>query len=166
MIPLSVLAAILFIVGYKLAKPKLFLEMYKLGWEQFFPFIITIIGIVFIDLLYGIGLGLSLGVLIVMYKNYQNSHVTEKYKSENKVTKITLAEEVTFINKSSIYNELMSQDENTLIELDLSKVRYIDHDIIEIFNEFISKAIEKNIEIKVKTRNQEFTNPNKFDNIV
>lgn len=166
MIPLSVLAAILFIVGYKLAKPKLFLEMYKLGWEQFFPFIITVIGIVFIDLLYGIGLGLSLGVLIVMYKNYQNSHVTEKYKSENKVTKITLAEEVTFINKSSIYNELMSQDENTLIELDLSKVRYIDHDIIEIFNEFISKAIEKNIEIKVKTRNQEFTNPNKFDNIV
>jgi MFS superfamily sulfate permease-like transporter len=37
MIPLASLAAILLMVGYKLAKPSLFVKMYKLGWEQFVP---------------------------------------------------------------------------------------------------------------------------------
>ena len=60
-IPLSVLAAILLIVGYKLAKPALFKSMYQLGWKQFIPFVITIAGIIFTDLLIGIGLGVLLG---------------------------------------------------------------------------------------------------------
>ena len=61
MIPLSVLAAVLLIVGYKLAKPALFKKMYKLGWKQSVPFFVTVLGIVFIDLLWGIGLGLAVG---------------------------------------------------------------------------------------------------------
>ena len=73
-IPLSVLAAILFIVGYKLAKPSLFVTMYKLGWKQLLPFLITIIGIVFTDLLIGIGLGLILGIVIILINSFQNSH--------------------------------------------------------------------------------------------
>ena len=59
MIPLSVLAAILLVVGYKLAKPSLFKKMYDLGWKQSVPFFVTVLGIVFTDLLVGIGLGLS-----------------------------------------------------------------------------------------------------------
>ena len=74
-IPLSVLAAILFIVGYKLAKPSLFVTMYKLGWKQLLPFLITIIGIVFTDLLIGIGLGLILGIVIILINSFQNSHI-------------------------------------------------------------------------------------------
>jgi MFS superfamily sulfate permease-like transporter len=65
-IPLSVLAAILFIVGWKLAKPALFKKMWDLGWMQFVPFIVTVLGIVFIDLLYGIGLGLAVGVVVIL----------------------------------------------------------------------------------------------------
>lgn len=74
MIPLSVLAAVLLVVGYKLAKPALFKTMWQLGWKQFVPFIITILGIVFKDLLFGVGLGLFVGILIILVKSYQNSH--------------------------------------------------------------------------------------------
>ena len=97
-IPLSVLAAILFIVGYKLAKPSLFVTMYKLGWKQLLPFLITIIGIVFTDLLIGIGLGLILGIVIILINSFQNSHSIST--EEKNKTIITLAEEVTFFNKA------------------------------------------------------------------
>ena len=73
-IPLSVLAAILFMVGYKLAKPAQFISMYKKGWKQFVPFVVTSIGIVFTDLLIGILMGLTVGILVILIKSYQNSH--------------------------------------------------------------------------------------------
>ena len=68
-IPLSVLASVLFIVGYKLAKPALFIDMYRLGWKQFTPFVVTVLGIVFTDLLIGIALGLSVGVVVILIKS-------------------------------------------------------------------------------------------------
>ena len=74
MIPLSVLAAILLVVGYKLAKPSLFKKMYDLGWKQWVPFIVTVVGIVLTDLLFGIGLGLLVGIVVILLKSYQNSH--------------------------------------------------------------------------------------------
>ena len=72
MIPLSVLAAILLVVGYKLAKPALFKEMYLKGWKQSIPFFTTVIGIIFTDLLVGIGLGLVVGIAVILIKSYQN----------------------------------------------------------------------------------------------
>lgn len=161
MIPLSVLAAILFVVGYKLAKPALFVKMYKLGWKQFIPFITTIVGIIFIDLLYGIGLGLFIAIIIILIKNYQNSHIVQHIQTSNKI-KIKLAEEVTFINKNSIYNELDAIKENTEVEFDTSKTKYLDHDIIEILDDFVSKSKEKNIDIKVVTSNNETVDPKHF----
>ena len=116
-IPLSVLAAILFIVGFKLAKPSLFVTMYRLGWKQLLPFLITIIGIVFSDLLIGIGLGLILGIVIILINSFQNSHsISKEGKSK---TRITLAEEVTFFNKASILKELNKLPEAASLEIDL-----------------------------------------------
>ena len=131
-IPLSVLAAILFIVGYKLAKPKLFKTMYNLGWKQFIPFMVTILGIVFIDLLWGIGLGLAVGIVVILIKSYQNSHflhIEDKSNGKHKI-KMTLAEEVTFFNKGAILKELDSLPIDTYLELDVRKTRYLDNDII------------------------------------
>ena len=71
-IPLSVLAAILLVVGYKLAKPALFKQMYALGWKQFVPFTVTVVGIVFTDLLVGIGMGLGVGIVVILIKSFQN----------------------------------------------------------------------------------------------
>ena len=156
-IPLSVLAAILFIVGYKLAKPSLFVTMYKLGWKQLLPFLITIIGIVFTDLLIGIGLGLILGIVIILINSFKNSHSIST-EGKNK-TIITLAEEVTFFNKASILKELDKLPEETSLEIDLRGSKFIDNDIIEIFEDFLAKQKNKNFEFKIILEKGEYKNP-------
>jgi MFS superfamily sulfate permease-like transporter len=150
-IPLSVLAAILLVVGYKLAKPKLFKQMYLLGWKQFVPFIATVIGIVFTDLLIGIGLGLAVGIVVILLKSYQNSHflhIEDNSNGKHKI-KMTLAEEVTFFNKGAILKELDSLPRDTRLEINIIKTRYLDNDIIEILEDFLFKAKERNIDIKL-----------------
>ncbi len=159
-IPLSVLAAILFVVGYKLAKPDLFKKMWNLGWKQFAPFIVTVLGIVFIDLLYGIGLGLVVGVAVILIKSYQNSHFLHKEEGETAgKLKMTLAEEVTFFNKGAILRELENVPENSQLELDVRKTRYLDNDIIEILEDFAFKAKERNITIKLVSERGIVENP-------
>jgi len=164
LIPLSVLAAILLVVGYKLAKPALFLKMYQLGWKQFIPFIVTITGIVFIDLLYGIGLGLAIGVLIILIKNYQNSHIIQKESTNGnaELIKMTLAEEVTFINKGVILKELNNINENAYLEFDVTNTKYLDNDIVEILDDFAIKARERNINIKLITEQEVIENPESY----
>ncbi|WP_440879815.1 SulP family inorganic anion transporter [Tenacibaculum sp. C7A-26P2] len=163
-IPLSVLAAVLFIVGFKLAKPTLFKKMYALGWKQFLPFIVTVLGIVFIDLLKGIGLGLAIGIIVILIKSYQNSHFLHIEDVSNGVHKIkmTLAEEVTFFNKGAILKELNNLPRNTYLELDVRKTRYLDNDIIEILEDFLFKAREKSINIKVFSERGTIENPKSF----
>lgn len=163
-IPLSVLAAILLVVGYKLAKPSLFKQMFSLGWKQFVPFIVTVLGIVFTDLLTGISLGLAVGVFVILIKSYQNSHFLHIEDKSNGVHKIkmTLAEEVTFFNKGAILKELDSLPEDTHLELDVRKTRYLDNDIIEILEDFAFKAKEKNINIKLISERGVVENPESF----
>ena len=165
-IPLSVLAAILLVVGYKLAKPALFKTMFQLGWKQFLPFIITIIGIVFLDLLKGIGLGLVVGIVIILIKSYQNSHFLHKETDINDKNhlKITLAEEVTFFNKGAILNELDKIPHNAHLEIDVRKTQYLDYDIIEILDDFIIKGKERHIEIKIISTQKTIVNPESFVN--
>ena len=165
-IPLSVLAAILLVVGYKLAKPKLFTQMYKLGWKQFVPFIVTVVGIVFTDLLVGIGLGLFVGIIVILLKSYQNSHflhIEDKSNGKHKI-KMTLAEEVTFFNKGAILKELDSLPVDTYLEINLIKTRYLDNDIIEILEDFLFKAKERNIDIKLISKRGTVENPESFIN--
>jgi len=161
MIPLSVLAAVLFIVGYKLAKPSTFKAMYDGGWTQFVPFMVTVLGIVLTDLLKGLALGLIVGVIIVLYKSYKNSHFLHKENedpTDGKV-KMTLAEEVTFFNKGSILKELDALPENSFLELDVRKTRYLDPDIIEILEDFAHKAKQRNIDIKLVSERGVVENP-------
>ncbi|QOD59716.1 SulP family inorganic anion transporter [Polaribacter haliotis] len=163
-IPLSVLAAILLIVGYKLAKPTVFKQMYTLGWKQFVPFMVTVLGIVFTNLLVGISLGLVVGIVVILLKSYQNSHFLHMEDKSNGVhkIKITLAEEVTFFNKGAILKELDCLPENSQLEINVLKTRYLDNDIIEILEDFIFKAKEKNIEIELVSEKGAFKNPASF----
>lgn len=163
-IPLSVLAAILLVVGYKLAKPALFKKMYALGWKQSVPFFVTVVGIVFTDLLIGISLGLVVGIVVVLLKSYQNSHflhIEDKSNGKHKI-KMTLAEEVTFFNKGAILKELDSLPRDTYLELDLIKTRYLDNDVIEILEDFSIKAKERNIDIKLVSKRGVEENPESF----
>lgn len=163
-IPLSVLASVLFIVGYKLAKPVLFVDMYRLGWKQFTPFVVTVLGIVFTDLLIGIALGLSVGVVVILIKSFQNSHFLhiEDHSNGAHKIKMTLAEEVTFFNKGAILKELDSLPHNSSLELDVTKTRYLDNDIIEILEDFSQKALRRKIDIKLVSVRGVVKNPESF----
>ena len=164
MIPLSVLAAILLVVGFKLAKPQLFKSMYALGWKQFVPFIVTVIGIIFTDLLSGIGLGLLVGIIVILIKSYQNSHFLHKEGEDvdDGKVKMTLAEEVTFFNKGAILKELDRLPHDSLLELDVTQTKYLDHDVIEILDDFIHKAEERNITIKLISKQGVVLNPDSY----
>lgn len=163
-IPLSVLAAVLLMVGCKLAKPSLFKKMYLLGWKQWVPFLVTVVGIVFTDLLTGIVLGLSIGILVILIKSYQNSFFLHKEGEDvdDGRIKMTLAEEVTFFNKGAILKELDNLPENSFLELDVRKTRYLDNDIIEILEDFAFKAHERNITIKLVSERGIVENPDSY----
>ncbi|NRA94082.1 MAG: SulP family inorganic anion transporter, partial [Psychroserpens sp.] len=163
-IPLSVLAAVLFIVGYKLAKPSTFKAMYKGGWTQFVPFIVTVLGIVFLDLLKGIGLGLGVGIFVVLFKSFKNSHFLhiEDVSNGKQKMKMTLAEEVTFFNKGAILKELDNLPENSYLELDVRNTQYLDSDIIEILEDFAVRAKAKHIDIKLISNRGIVENPDSF----
>tara|TARA_B110000285_G_C15081690_1_gene593864 strand:+ start:8 stop:1603 length:1596 start_codon:yes stop_codon:yes gene_type:complete len=163
-IPLSVLASILFVVGYKLAKPALFKEMYLLGWKQFTPFIVTVLGIIFTDLLIGISLGLMVGIVVILIKSFQNSHflhIEDNSNGSHKI-KMTLAEEVTFFNKGAILKELDSLPRESFLELDVRKTRYLDNDIIEILEDFSEKAKNRKININLISERGVQENPESF----
>lgn len=135
-IPLASLAAILFLVGYKLAKISLFKSMYKLGWNQFLPFIVTIIGILFTNLLVGIGLGMAVAIFYILKRNIQNDYT--KSLQEGTLV-IELAEEVSFLNKGGIMNTLCDIPKNSTVRIDASNCKSIDYDVLEEIHEFITK---------------------------
>lgn len=168
LIPLSVLAAILLLVGYKLAKPSLFKSMYNLGNEQFIPFIATIIGVVFTDLLKGISLGLGLGIMFILIKNYKNSHFLHKKESDegrHKVT-MTFSEELSFLNKGAVLKELEEVEHGSLLVLDVRNTIRMNYDILEILDDFAFKAKDRGIDIKViSDAYGEVDNPTNFTKI-
>lgn len=148
MIPLSSLAAILLMVGYKLAKPALFKDMYKLGWEQFIPFTATVIAILATDLLKGITVGILFGIFYTLRHSYRNSHhLKEKVKNEDgqEIHHLVLAQEVSFFNKASVIQALDSIPANTKVIIDFSKSKSVAYDVIEIVKDFEINAKTKNI---------------------
>lgn len=150
MIPLASLAAILIMVGYKLASPVLFKQMYKLGWEQFIPFMTTIVVMIFTDLLLGISIGMITGLLFTLYHNYKNSHdiksVTDE-ASQTLVHHIVLAEEVSFFNKVRIIKALESIPQNSKVIIDYSNTKSLSYDVSEFINEYRIAATIKNVEV-------------------
>ena len=149
LIPLAVLASILLVVGYKLAKPSLFGQMYKLGWAQFTPFLITIIGIVFTDLLKGIGVGVAISLIILLKNSKKNSLFLHKEEIDRGMhsVKMTLAEEVTFLNKGAVLEALNALEKETKLTIDMSNTVTIDYDVVEIIENFIKTAKDRKIEI-------------------
>jgi MFS superfamily sulfate permease-like transporter len=149
MIPLASLAAILLMVGYKLAKIQLFKQMYKLGIEQFLPFFATIVAVMFTDLLKGIAVGMAIAIFFILRKNYRNNYQTsERTVIEGKEIVIQLSEEVTFLNKGSIQNLLDELEENCIVIIDGSNCHMIDHDVLEIIQDFRDfGSREKNIQL-------------------
>lgn len=150
LVPLSSLAAILFMVGYKLAKPATFKEMFAKGRSEFLPFIITILGIIFTDLLIGITMGLVTGFMYILWNNFRTPyHFDPDQVKEGEPIKIKLAEDVSFLNKAGIMNTLNHLPESSSIIVDASNVQSIHPDILELFDDFHHNAELRGIDFKV-----------------
>lgn len=149
-IPLAALAAILLMTGYKLCNPALFKKMVQYGKYQWVPFVITVIAIVFTDLLTGVGIGLGVSILALLYGNYKNSYFFHKEKHHvGESILIHLSEEVSFLNKASIKLTLEHLPANSTVIIDAYDSQYIDFDILEMIREFKEiQAPLKNINCK------------------
>lgn len=151
MIPLASLAAILLMVGYKLAKPSLFKEMFKLGFEQFIPFIVTILAILATDLLKGIAAGMVTGILFALFHSYKNSYHLEQRKSKSNGELeyiLTLAQQVSFFNKANVAKALENIPANSKLVIDCSKSVKIAVEVMELITEFEVEAKRKNITLE------------------
>lgn len=151
MIPLASLAAILLVVGYKLAKPSLFKQMYKLGWEQFVPFTATVVAILASDLLKGITVGILFGIFYTLRHSYRNSyHLKDVTTTEDghEVHHLVLAEEVSFFNKASVMEVLDSIPANSKVIIDCSRSKSIAYDVLDLISNYEQNAKTKNISIE------------------
>jgi MFS superfamily sulfate permease-like transporter len=150
MIPLASLAAILLAVGYKLAKPALFKQMHAAGPEQFVPYMVTVLGIVFTDLLVGIGIGLSTAIVYLLWNNYKTPYhrIASDHPPGAPVT-IALAQEVSFLNKASIMQTLHQLPDNTQLTIDGRLTSSIHPDVIEIIEDFRINSKDRGITVEV-----------------
>lgn len=151
MIPLASLAAILLVVGYKLAKPSLVKSMYAKGRTEFIPYMVTILGIVFTDLLTGIGMGLLVAVFYILYKNYQKPFFfdAEKY-TPGELIHLKFSENVSFLNKGTILRSLNQLPDNSEVLIDATNSVDIHPDVLEIIDDFKDNALTRNITVSCR----------------
>lgn len=147
-IPYASLAAILLSTGYNLTKPKLFRNMWSLGWKQFLPFVFTILVILCTDLLIGVSIGLLISVYFIIQNNFKTEYKITKTKHLDIETHyIKLNSNVTFLNKVQLRKSLDEVPEYSVLTIDGSNCNFIDYDILEIISEYHSKAHERHIEL-------------------
>ncbi len=127
-IPNASLAAILLMTGYKLSKPTLYKEAWSRGMDHFMPFIVTIVAILFSDLLIGIGIGMVVGIYYVARANFKTVH---RLHQHNDNYLLRFYKDVTFMNKAAIIETLENIPDNVTLIIDGRKSDFIDDDIIE-----------------------------------
>jgi MFS superfamily sulfate permease-like transporter len=150
LIPLATLAAILLVVGFKLAKPSVFRKMFRQGPDQFVPFMVTVCAIVFTDLLVGISLGMVVAVLVILFENFRLPFEISNIPQERgERVYIALAQQVTFLNKASVLKTLDSIPDDSSIEIDASESVFVHPDVVELIDNFVVGAEAKNIDVVV-----------------
>ncbi|EYF02199.1 putative sulfate transporter [Chondromyces apiculatus DSM 436] len=146
-IPLACLAAILLTTGYKLAKPKLFTDMYRLGHSQFVPFITTVLAVVLTDLLKGVAIGLVVGLAFVLRESM--SRVYEVSREGQQVT-IRLNKGAYFFSRGKLVSLFEELPRDTHVILDGGAAPFVDHDIADAIRDFQSSAHLRNIQVEVR----------------
>ncbi|QDP85525.1 SulP family inorganic anion transporter [Chryseobacterium sp. SNU WT5] len=151
LIPLATLAAVLILVGYKLAKPATIIHFWKKGKYQFIPFIATLIAVVFLDLLKGVGIGLLISVFYILQGNMKRAYyLSREQLDEADEIKIKLAEEVSFLNKAAIKKTLKNVKQHSIVTIDARGTSYIATDIVDMIEDFANiRAKEEDIEVRL-----------------
>ena len=169
-IPLATLAAVLLVVGYKLAKPSTIKHFWEKGKYQFIPFIATLLAVVFTDLLKGVALGIVISIIFVLRGNLKRAYNFRKEEYvDGDVIHIDLAQEVSFLNKAAIKSTLSEIPENSKVVISAEDTVYIAHDILDLIREFkATRAIDENIKVKLKgfKKAYELENSEGFKNTV
>nr|WP_309758832.1 SulP family inorganic anion transporter [Flavobacterium sp.] len=151
-IPLATLAAVLLLVGYKLANPKTIIHFWKKDKiYQFIPFIATFVAVVATDLLRGVALGMIINIIFILIGNSKRAYNfnIEDYR-DGDVIKIDLAQEVSFLNKAAIKDTLNKIPQNSKVEINASSTVYISHDVLDLITEFKEiKAKDLNLKVKL-----------------
>ncbi|MGR8931161.1 MAG: SulP family inorganic anion transporter [Gammaproteobacteria bacterium] len=146
-IPLACLAAILLQTGYKLAKPELFLEFYRKGWNQFLPFTITVAAILLTDLLQGITIGMASGIFFVLRANYHEAMTLTQHGQHYL---LRLHKDVSFLNKALLRKHLTTIPDNAELIIDGNKALFIDQDILETISDFLLAAPDRGIIVEIQ----------------
>jgi MFS superfamily sulfate permease-like transporter len=151
-IPMACLAAILIMIGVKLASPKVFKHMWHTGKHQFVPFVATVIAVVFTDLLKGVGIGLGVGIFFILRGNMKLAYFFKKEKHhEGETIHIDLAQEVSFLNKAAIKQTLAHLPENSKVIIDAANTVYIDYDVLQLIRDFVNySSVERKIKVRLK----------------
>ena len=147
LIPLSCLAAVLIMVGYKLAKPAIFQRVHADGWSQFIPFIVTVLGIIFTDLLIGIALGTAVGIVIVLYTTFQSTF--RVIRDDNRVLMV-FDRDLHFLSKPQIKEALAALQPGDSVLIDGRKAHFIDHDVYNMLRDFQETALAQNIDYELR----------------
>lgn len=146
-IPLACLAAILILVGYKLAKPALFRAMYAQGWSQFLPFLVTVLAVVFTDLLKGVLVGFLFGIFFVIRANH---HAALTVVSQDRHYLVRFNKDASFVNKNELRSRLRRIPGGSHVIIDATKALYIDHDIREAVEDYLALAPYRNITVELR----------------
>jgi carbonic anhydrase len=148
-IPLATLASVLLVVSYKLINPALFKTMYQSGLYHFIPFCLTILGLVFTDLLIGILIGLSCALFAILLENYKSASYFREAVIGNKII-FRLSEHVSFLNKANIKRTLENVPANSDVVIDATRSKYMDYDVYEVIEDFKNEAQFKNIKLTLE----------------
>jgi MFS superfamily sulfate permease-like transporter len=144
-IPLSCLAAVLVYTGYKLFQPSQFIQMYRRGWNQLMPFVLTIAAIIFTDLLIGVMIGLIVSALFIVKQDYEGA--TLKIIDTGKRKKLVFGESITFLHKQRLQYFLSELQTGNILEIDASNTYFIDASIQEILDEFKETASQRKVQL-------------------
>jgi len=148
-IPLASLASVLLVVGYKLIRPKVFTTMYKAGMYHFIPFCVTILGMIFTDLLIGLVIGLIFALFSILLENYKSAFYFNESHIGNK-TILRLSEHISFLNKANIQQTLEQLPDYSEVVIDATRSKYIDYDVFEIIENFKIEAQRKHIKLTIE----------------
>lgn len=151
-IPLAALAAVLIVIGYKLTRPAIYRHFWHKGIYQFIPFLATALAVVALDLLKGVGIGLAISILFLLYGNMKRAYYLSREElADAQDIVLELAEEVSFLNKAAIKKTLKNIQPNSRVTINAEKSVYIAGDVLELIEDFTNYyAKENNIKVKLK----------------
>jgi MFS superfamily sulfate permease-like transporter len=155
-IPLAALAAVLLVTGFKLTKPAIFIDLYKKGWDQFLPFIVTIVAILLTNLLIGIFIGIAVGIVYVLKSNFHEAISMVKH-NDNYL--LRLNKDVSFLNKSVLRKTFDRIPNDVNVIIDGGNSLFVDRDIIETIEDFVKNAPNRNIQVEIK---KSYSSSNEF----